>query len=963
MKDIFVKNALTVAIGLFFCTNTAYSAENQKQSESDMEVITVTSSQSGLIKALDYKRDADSIMDGITASELGAFPDANVADSLSHITGVTIDRTSGGEGKGVNIRGLGPEFSIVTINERIMATDSSGREFAFDVLPAEVISEAWVLKSSKASQLEGSIGGAVNLVTARPFDNLGTHGSASFTGQYGDQAEKYGYKMTGVGSHTFADDTMGILFSALYSRTPTRTDSLSDNNFNAASADNWNWDRNGDGDTNDAADRELVFPGTIAYTAYEENKERTAISAAFQYRPNDDLDIVVDALFTRLDTPVKGYTESYYFPDSSNWRDVEYGGPTTELNPDGILITGLTVDNLVPQLVTLEEHRVVDTLNLGLNAKYNLTKNSVLSGDLYLSNAKREAGGKDRFVVSVPLASVAGSTTSRVTLAPGELPSIDLNFIDNTAGISEVSDLVENSQFGPHFTKLEGVDIEDEVIGASLKYDLFLDMPIVNNIHTGIVYNKRTKERTQLDNVSSMSLYSGAPFSWSDVGVDVVQAFPFDNFLDNVGGDFPREFAIFDVEQAFNGVRAADGNPNIIDPVTGVPYVDDYSDALFPTWNSDLSGAVAEETIALYLEADFSHEFDSVNVSGNIGLRYVQTETTSTGWDWPIAYIDQSPADIWTHIVVHGERTPISISNDYSELLPSVNLQFEFSDELIVRFSYAEVMARAEIDKLSTQIDTSPSTWGEYTINKLGNPDLTPVTAEQVDVSIEWYYQKGSSLSAALFYKDIDGFVQGGQDVYVNNREDAPVYSVNNPRPWDPQGFEDVVFGVNQPLNLDQAKVLGYEFAMQHFFESGFGVVANYTYIDTESIVDGYVIGVLAGIPDTAYSLSLMYNNDYMSLSLSADHTESFVTSHWSSLNAPNADGITESTYKAIATASTWASASATFYISEGLETFVQIDNLLDDGWQGYNGSTSLTGSGGYSEWGRSYSVGVRYKF
>jgi len=961
MINQFKKSTLLIAMGFVLNTSHAYSAEAGVEDE--LEIITITSSQSGLIKALDFKRDADSIMDGITASELGAFPDANVADSLSHITGVTIDRTSGGEGKGVNIRGLGPEFSIVTINDRIMATDSSGREFAFDVLPAEVISEAWVLKSSKASQLEGSIGGAVNLVTARPFDNPGTHGSTSFTGQYGDQADKYGYKLTGVGSHTFADDTMGVLFSALYSRTPTRTDSLSDNNFVAASADNWSWDRNGDGDTNDAADRELVFPGTIAYTAYEENKERIAVSAAFQYRPNNDLDIVVDALFTRLDTPVKGYTQSYYFPDSSNWRDVEFGGPTTELNPDGILVTGLTVDNLVPQLVTLEEHRVVDTLNLGLNVKYNITENSILSGDIYMSNAKRDAGGKDRFVVSVPVPAIAGSTTSRLTLAPGELPSIDIDFIDNVAGITEVGDLVGNGQFGPHFTRLEGVNIEDEVIGASLKHDIFLDMGILNSFNYGVVYNKRTKERTQLDNAASMSLYSGAPFSWADVGVDVVQAFPFNNFLDSAGGNFPREFAIFDVEQAFNGVSAADGNPNITNPVTGLPYEEGYSDGLFPTWNSDLSGSVEEETIAVYAETSFSHEFDAINFSGNVGLRYVQTETTSTGWDWPIAYIDQSPADIWTHIVVHGDRTPLSISNDYSELLPSVNLQFEFSDELIVRLSLAEVMARAEIDKLSTQIDTAPSTWGEYTINKLGNPDLTPVTAEQIDLSIEWYYQAGSSLSAAIFYKDIDGFVQDGQDVYLNNREDAPVYSVLNPRAWDPQGFEDVVFGVNQPENLDQAKVLGYEFSVQHFFESGFGVVANYTYIDTESIVDGFNEGVLEGIPDTAYSLSLMYNNDFMSLSLSADHTESFITSHWSSLNAPNAEGVTTSVYKGVGESSTWASASATFYLAEGLETFVQIDNILDDGWHGYNGSSSLTGSGGYSEWGRNFSAGVRYKF
>jgi outer membrane receptor protein involved in Fe transport len=94
-------------------------------------------------------------------------------DSLSHITGITIQRTRGGEGQYVNVRGLGPEFSIVTLNGRILATDGDGREFAFDVLPSEVISGADVLKSAEAPNLEGSIGGSINLRSARPLEGFG----------------------------------------------------------------------------------------------------------------------------------------------------------------------------------------------------------------------------------------------------------------------------------------------------------------------------------------------------------------------------------------------------------------------------------------------------------------------------------------------------------------------------------------------------------------------------------------------------------------------------------------------------------------------------------------------------------------------------------------------------------------------------------------------------------------------
>lgn len=962
MTPKFYKTKLTLAISLLCCATNIYAADEVEQEE-EYEVITVTSTKRSLIKALDLKRQSDSIVDGITASELGVFPDANVADSLSHITGVTIDRTSGGEGQGVSIRGLGPEFSIVTINGRIMATDSSSRDFAFDVLPSSVISEAWVHKSVTASQLEGSIGGAINLKTARPFDQAGTHGAFGAEGIYGEQAEKFGYKLTGVGSHTFNDDTMGILVSALYSRAPTRTDELSDNWWEPSTSDNWSWDRNGNGvvGPDDPQDNELIFPGTIAYTAREENKERTAISAAFQYRPNSDLDIVVDALWTRLDTPSKGYTESYFFPDViASGTDVTYGGIKTELNPLGTHVTGLTVQNLVPQLVTLEEHRVVDTVNFGANFTYNLTENSVLTGDAYVSTATREAGGKDRFVVSIPV--VAGETTARMELTDGGLPSITLDFADNDGGITQVSDIVGNGQFGPHFTRLEGINIDDQVIGASLGHQIFLDMPILESVEYGAVYNKRTKEREQYDNSANMSLYSGAPFSWDDVDADVVQAWPFDNFLDNVSGDFPREFTVFNVAKAFDAIRSADGNPNVINPLTGEPYVEGYSDALFPVFNSNLSGAVEEETVSLYVQSNFSVELDMVNISGNLGLRYVQTDVTSTGSDSPILSVSEAPQTIWASVVDYGPTVAIKVENDYDELLPSLNLQFEFFEDLLVRFAYAQVIARPGIDQLSTQVDHDSLTYNQWSITKIGDPSLTPVTADQADISVEWYYKEGSSVSAAIFQKDIRGFVQSGRDVFEANPEDKPTYLVENPVRWDPSGtYEEVPFTILGPKNLDRAKILGYEFAVQHFFDSGFGIVSNYTYIDTESIVDDFSVGVLENIPDTSYSLSLMYNNDKMSLNLSAYHTEAFVTSHWSPLNIYDENGGVTNTYKSMADPTTWSSASATFYVAEGIEAYVQIDNLLDAGWHGYSGTTNLPGS--YAEWGRTAKVGVRYKF
>src|ERR1700690_1514041 len=173
---------------------TGAPAADASNATPELQEIVVTGLRASLEKSLDIKRDAPVVLDSINATELGRFPDADVADSLEHLPGITISRTTGGEGITVTVRGLGPQYNITTPNNRILATDDDGRDLAFDVLPSEVISGADVLKSTQASALEGSIGGTVNLRTASPFENRGFHAGAHVEGNYNDMSELYGKK-------------------------------------------------------------------------------------------------------------------------------------------------------------------------------------------------------------------------------------------------------------------------------------------------------------------------------------------------------------------------------------------------------------------------------------------------------------------------------------------------------------------------------------------------------------------------------------------------------------------------------------------------------------------------------------------------------------------------------------------------------------------------------------------------
>ena len=201
------------SLAITLCGLAVCLAAPLAQAQDDaLEEIIVKGKRGSLLQSLDQKRNATSIVDSIASEELGRFPDPNVADSLSHVPGVTVSRTRDGEAQYVNIRGLGPEFSVVTLNGRILATDDEGRNFAFDVFPSEMISGADVWKSADARRTEGSIGGLIDLKSTRPLDIPGFHSSVTATGDYNTLSEESGTKFNGIVSNTFADDTFGVIF-------------------------------------------------------------------------------------------------------------------------------------------------------------------------------------------------------------------------------------------------------------------------------------------------------------------------------------------------------------------------------------------------------------------------------------------------------------------------------------------------------------------------------------------------------------------------------------------------------------------------------------------------------------------------------------------------------------------------------------------------------------------------------
>jgi iron complex outermembrane receptor protein len=910
---------------------TGQAADSPQPSE--LGEVIVTGTRAALVESLDRKRDARIVQDSIVAEDLGRFPDDNVADSLSHITGITVQRTRGGEGQYVNVRGLGPEFSIVTLNGRILATDGDGREFAFDVLPSEVISGADVLKSAEAPNLEGSIGGSINLHSARPLEGIGRRVSLSAEGDYNDLSENEGFKVSGVFSTTFADERMGFLVTGVYQDTEVRSDAVHEFFINPDSPGEF--DADGDGQISDA-ESSLLGLCCTSFGARVQQKERSGVTAVYQWQVSDAFSMTVDGLFTRLDAPTVGYHQSFYVEDSildedtglHRWSDVSITDHWVD---------GMTVAELVPEISTITEHRVVDTTQFGWNGRWQASDRLVFDFDAYRSKSDRDSGGKDTWVVS----GIGGSHVGRVDMNRNGLPDISVTLDDgrDLAGALSNGELGD-ADFGLHYIGLSGTDVSDTVDGISADGELTFDSGAFSSLQFGGALTGRSKTRDTIENDTNggsciyCNLYD---VTFASLGAQVVHDLRLPNFMRNGGGSYPTQFVYFDVQQYLAALAALDGQP-ILDE-NGDPTGDVYDSSLVaPEFNPVQSYDVDEDTLAAYVNANFAGD----NWFANVGVRWIDTDTTARTAIDAIVRVDDPTPDVPTSSpdVTYSPAEPFTQKGNYSKLLPSLNVGFWPREDLLVRAALAQAISRPSLNQLApTRVDFTLDR--TYEVFYDGNADLEPVEADQADLSVEWYFDDKSVLSGAVFWKDLDGFIT----YELQENVDIGVVGSIGGGPDEP-----ILYDVARPINGDKAKVLGFEFGFQHFFENGFGFRANYTYTDTDSYIDGENVGPLEGVSESAYSVALMFENERWDAQIAADYSGEYV-------EITDAVGGLSQYGDPI----TWVTASVAFALTEKFTVSLEGRNLTDEYYFATMGRPDMLA--GFETWGRSVLLGVTAKF
>jgi TonB-dependent receptor len=982
--------------------SAAGAATSTKKEE--LQEVVVYGMKANLEKSLELKRLAPVVMDSINSTELGRFPDADVADSLAHLPGITIDRTTGGEGQKITVRGLTSEYNIVTLNNRILASDDDGRDLAFDVLPAELITGADVLKSPQASAVEGSIGGTVNLRTASAFDNSGFHAGAHAEGNYNDMSKLWGSRYSLFITNTNEPQTLGFVLGGVYSAVNTRTDSLNAYNQNIY------------GPTIYPFTATPGTPGSVPLTATPccitfgsifDDKKRSALSGSLEWRPNSAFTLKADGLWTHLNDPQIGYNQSYYFaaPDATGFYSDGVTPWATNIGVQNGVINSLSVNQFQPEMVNNTTNRKVDTYLYGLNASWKPLERLGFTLDAYRSTASRPEGGADTFVT----AGLVNDLPTAVDIlnfanVPHSLPNINVVVPPSQLGLSTCpagaasstnagmcsytalmnSGFLNNNKYwSTHYVGLNGYSVHDAINGITLDGAWQVNKGIFEQLLFGVGYTDRKKTRDDSSNdwTNGSGQYGTLyqtfgcpvqcnPYSFASQGFNVISMVNIPHFMQGAGGSYPKILPQLNVAQLLAFLQSLNGKPNpgaclnnvCAQPSDFAPF--DYSLTL-PQVNPYNSYAVTEKTANFYVEQTFA----TGNWSGNLGVRVVRTQTTAATasavptalWATQASLASSTPT--WT--VIYGASQPIGANGSYTLALPSLNLAYwVLPQTLQARLSVAQTMARPNLSELAPTSSNNAIN-GTPQLFYNGTAGLQPIKANQADLSIEWYYGPHSALTAAVFYKklkdDIYSAVQSNVDLGTLQYTGGPPGTVPGvPFPWT----------VTAPANGVQSTLSGIELTWQHILENGFGTRMQYTATRTRSYDQfGNFVGSINAAPPTTWSISLIYEKGPLSADVTWDHQSSYTYACNQCTEVPG--------WPAISDAFDWVTASVHYAFGRGFEVYAEGRNLSNSiartylngnpylPWApGQNVGASESGVGiGYSNYGRMYSLGLAYRY
>jgi len=779
-------SASVSALALFAAT-PAFAQSTPEDAPKDEDTIIVTGYAASLESAANVKRKATSIVESVSAEDIGKLPDASIAESIARLPGLTAQRLSG-RANVISIRGLGPDLSMTLLNGREQTTTGDARAAEFDQYPSEIVSQLVVYKSPTASLIGQGLAGTVDIRTIRPLDKseriiaIGARGAYTDLGKLNAGSTDRGYRVNATFVDQFANDTLGIALGASYVDEPYQIQE-----FNA-------WGYAGAGTAADPA----VIGGSKSYVTSTKLR-RLGVTGTLQWRPMPELTFTADGFYSN-------------FKDNAIKRGIELplgfgGGFNVQPVTNRVVASNQVVSGTFPNVRGVVRNDVAernaDLYSFGFNAEwkgndgwgaffdfgYSKTDRNELILESYAGTGFNGDDGTVAQPLGTSLADNIGFTSSGSgTFFRPTLNYSDPNLIRLTDPIGYGGGVVPQAGY------FNNRVVKDELKQYRFQVEKTMDDSFIAALRFGLGYTDRQKSLTPEEafvrlpgNATTAAIPANRllrPTNLSYLGLGPMVSYD------------PRQLIT-------DGTLVLERRPNVQD-ILSKQYT------------------VSEDLMQAYLQADIKQEFGAATLTGNIGGQVVITKQSSSGFAFP-----------------NGVSTVVTAGANYTDFLPSANFSLEFPGQFIIRAAASREIQRPRLDDMRVAIgyglnQNCPIPGRTATVcitGGGGNPFLQPYRANAFDLNFEKYFKGGGYISAQLFYKDLKNFIFQGDFLFD--------YSAFPPPPNTPAGTSPIGL-LGAPINTGGGSIKGAELSTNIPFGSivsaldGFGVTGGAGYTETK---------------------------------------------------------------------------------------------------------------------------------
>lgn len=818
-----------------------------QQDPATLDTVTVTGIRRAIESSIAVKRNSDSIVEAVSAEDIGKLPDASIAESLARLPGLTGQRGPDGRTQTISLRGLGGEFTGGLMNGREVVSSGDSRAVEYDQFPSELVGSVLVYKTGDASVLGQGLGGTVDVRTVRPLDVRGRQIAVNLRGESNSNKTA----VPGVTSSTgnrfslsyidqFANNTIGVALGYAHLDSPTQLRQYQIWEFGDVTP----WGApvspgipkavNGGG----YALQPLGIEATVATKA----NKRDGFLGVLEFKPTKDFRSQLDLYYSKFDSHQTGakFMISHWDKWSGPEKNPAFSNVGTTMVGKDTVVTSGTVTNSQTILQNFDTTRTDTISAVGWNNSLKLNDKWSVAADLSFSRDKRDERYAENFLAPY---------------ANGKWTLGTYNFSLPVTGFGVAKFVPTQNMADPAIMKngdpADWVgDGEDAAFAGNIR------KPIINDE----IKSFRLSAKRSLDGMFS-SLDFGLNHTQRDktIGKNEYRL----DMKKDAGGNFIRDIPSSAIRSPIDMSGA--GIPSVLG--VNVPALADggfynVNQALWIKASND--SAVHEKVTTVYGKLDIDTDVAGVPVRGNVGMQAVRTQQSADGWVWLGNNANPDLKDLYK---VTGGKS-------YTDFLPNLNLVFDLKNSWIARFGWGRTMSRPTMNDMRAgadgpKVDNDPKslTYRMWSAGTAGNPLLEPIRSNAVDLSIEKYFGKGSYVAVATFHKDIKGYIKNVKTL----RDFTGFPNFSGVEPISNWGF------ANSLENADKGYVEGLELTAQ--LEGallapvldGFGVTLSGTTL--HSSIDN-----VPGFSGTATNLTLYYEKKGFSARVSQRYRSPFTS-------------------------------------------------------------------------------------